>query len=211
MIPIRKVISLLRKQKFNATALSKRMKEPYKVLISCIISLRTKDKVTEEASERLFGIASTPGAMSRISIRRIEKAIYPAGFYRTKAKQIRQISKELCQEHNSVVPSTIEELLKFKGVGRKTANIVVTIGYNKLGIAVDTHVHRISNRIGYVKTKNPEQTEFALRQKLPQRYWIEYNDLLVQFGQNVCLPVSPRCSKCVLNKLCPKVGVVRHR
>ena len=188
-----------------------RDRSPFKVLISCILSLRTKDEVTREASKRLFRLAETPFDMLKLDQRTIEKTIYPVGFYITKAKNILEISKTLVEKYNSKVPQDIDELLKIKGVGRKTANLVVTLGYKKLGICVDTHVHRISNRLGYVNTKTPKDTEFALRKKLPKKYWIIYNDLLVTYGQNICKPISPFCSKCRVEKYCDKVGVNKSR
>lgn len=198
---------------FRATALSEVAKErdPYRILISCLISLRTKDEVTAQAGARLFQAADTPGKMLALSARRIEKLIFPAGFYRTKAKTIRALSKTLLAKHGGRVPETLDGLLQLKGVGRKTANLVITMAYHKPGICVDTHVHRISNRVGWVKTKTPEQTETALRGSLPQKYWIEINDLLVTFGQNLCQPVSPWCSQCPLDRDCPKIGVTRKR
>lgn len=192
------------------TEISKRQ-DPFKVLISTVISLRTKDEVTREASERLFEIADNPEGLLKLGQMRIANTIYPAGFYRTKAKYIIQICSIILNEKNGMVPDEIDELLRLPGVGRKTANLVVTLGYGKPGICVDTHVHRISNRLGYVQTKIPEATEFALRDKLPEPYWIEYNDLLVTFGQNLCTPVSPFCSKCLLIDLCTRVGVNRSR
>ncbi len=186
-------------------------RDPFRVLIGCLISLRTKDEVTAEASARLFRLARTPRAMLRLPAARIARAIYPAGFYRTKARTIKGVCRTLLEAHGGTVPDDLETLLTLKGVGRKTANLVLTTGYGKPGICVDTHVHRISNRLGLVTTKTPEQTEFALRQLLPRRHWIPYNDLLVAFGQNVCQPVSPRCSTCPVNGLCPRIGVTRHR
>jgi len=185
--------------------------DPFRILIACVLSLRTKDQTTAEASRRLFSLASDPSNMLRLSPRRIERAIYPVGFYRTKAKQIHEICRRLLTEYDGRVPDSLEELLTLKGVGRKTANLVVTVGYGKPGICVDTHVHRISNRWGYVKTKTPEDTEQALRRKLPRRYWITFNDLLVPFGQNLCQPVSPYCSRCKLVKYCDQVGVTTSR
>lgn len=182
-------------------------KSPYKVLVSCIISLRTKDEVTALASARLFARAGTPAAVAELSASEIAGLIYPAGFYRNKSEQILNISIRLMAEYDGIVPEEIDELLKFKGVGRKTANLVVTLGFGKPGICVDTHVHRICNRWGYIAAKTPEETEFALRKKLPAEYWIEINDLLVAFGQNHCYPVSPRCSCCCLATLCDRVGV----
>lgn len=167
--------------------------------------------MTAAASARLFARAITPSEMLHLSVEEIAELIYPAGFYKNKAGQIRQISERLVNEFASVVPDTIEGLLDFKGVGRKTANLVVTLGYGKQGICVDTHVHRIANRLGYVYTKTPDQTEQALRQKLPDEYWIEINDLLVCYGQNRCFPVSPVCTACRISKWCEKRGVGKSR
>ena len=185
--------------------------DPFKVLISCLISLRTRDEVTAAASARLFSLASSPEEMARLSTEEIEKAIYPAGFYRNKAEQILRISGQLEKEYHPVVPQEIEELLKFKGVGRKTANLIVTLGYKKPGICVDIHVHRIVNRWGYVKTVNPDKTEQALRDKLPPKYWIVINDLLVGYGQNICTPLSPHCSICRIFDYCIRAGVKKTR
>jgi endonuclease-3 len=186
-------------------------RDPFKILISCILSLRTQDRTTGLASERLFKLASTPEGMSGLSPLKIEKAIYPVGFYRVKAKTIRSLSREIVLRYNSRVPDEIEELLTLKGVGRKTANLVVTLGYDKPGICVDTHVHRISNRWGLVRTKTPHETEFALRKTLPRKYWKEINGLLVALGQGICKPLSPLCSTCALHTYCPRIGVTRHR
>jgi endonuclease-3 len=185
--------------------------DPFTTLISCLLSLRTKDATTHAASKRLFALARTPQAMQRLPARAIERAIFPVGFYRTKARTIQQICRTLLTRYEGKVPSDLDELLSLKGVGRKTANLVVTLAYRKPGICVDTHVHRISNRWGYVKTKTPEQTEFALRKQLPTRHWIVFNDLLVTFGQNLCHPTSPWCSRCPLEDACAKVGVTRSR
>lgn len=186
-------------------------KDPFKILISTLLSLRTKDEVTLSSSVRLFEVADTPQGILKLSEQKIAKLIYPAAFYRTKAKRIREICKVLIDEHKGKVPNELEDLLKFKGVGRKTANLVITLGFQKLGICVDTHVHRISNRLGIVKTKTPEQTEFALRKILPEKYWISYNDYLVAFGQTLCRPISPWCSKCPIHALCARRGVSIHR
>lgn len=186
-------------------------RDPFKVLISCLLSLRTQDRTTGAATERLFKLAWNPEKMSGLSIKRIEKEIYPVGFYKVKAKRIREICRMLTQKYNSIIPDNIEELLKFKGVGRKTANLVVTLGYGKPGICVDTHVHRITNRWGYLKTKTPEKTEYALRDRLHSKYWLEINGLLVAFGQGICRPVSPLCSKCDISVFCDRVGVGIHR
>ncbi|MFQ5683545.1 MAG: endonuclease III domain-containing protein [Candidatus Binatia bacterium] len=193
------------------TLMAESRHNPFHILISCILSLRTQDGTTTQACRRLFKLADTPEEMLGLSRKRIEKAIFPVGFYRVKAENIQAICRTLTKEFSGKVPDNIDELLRFKGVGRKTANLVVTLGYRKPGICVDTHVHRISNRWGYVQTKNPKQTEFALREKLPTRYWIEYNDLLVTFGQHLCRPISPMCSQCPVKSYCAKTGVTLHR
>ena len=186
--------------------------DPFTTLISCLLSLRTKDATTRAASQRLFRLARTPQRMVRLSTRTIERAIYPVGFYRTKAKTLRSVCRTLLTRYcDGKVPDELEELLTIKGVGRKTANLVVTLAFRKDGICVDTHVHRISNRWGYVKTRTPEQTEMALRRLLPRRHWQTYNDLLVTFGQNLCHPTSPWCSRCPLERVCAKVGVTHSR
>lgn len=184
---------------------------PFTVLISCLLSLRTQDKTTNAASERLFAIASTPKQMLAAPVRVIERAIYPVSFYRVKSRTIHAICNELMSRFDGEVPSRLEELLILPGVGRKTANIVVTLAFRKPGIAVDTHVHRISNRLGYVRTKTPNDTEMALRKKLPRRYWVVFNDLLVTYGQNLCKPISPFCSRCKIAVYCQRVGVTTRR
>lgn len=180
------------------------------MLISCILSLRTKDKTTLEASLRLFKLAKNPFEILKLKVIEIEKAIYPVGFYHTKARRIKGICKTLIEEFQSRVPDTLDELLSLKGVGRKTANLVLTEGFGKLGVCVDTHVHRITNRMGLCQTKTPEKTEICLRNTLPRRYWIEYNTLLVTWGQNICKPVTPLCSMCAIERYCPKIGVWKH-
>ena len=194
-----------------AVTIVSREGDPFKVLISCILSLRTQDRTTAVASERLFALAGTPAAMAELSVETVAQAIYPVGFYRTKAVRIGEICRTLIERYKGSVPDEIDELLALPGVGRKTANLVVTLGFGKPGICVDTHVHRICNRWGYVRTRTPEQTESALRTKLPSEYWLVVNDLLVTFGQNQCFPVSPRCSTCPLRHLCDRVGVVKSR
>jgi len=188
-----------------------RQQDSFRVLVSCILSLRTRDEVTEQASERLFALAETPKAMLKLKLGQIEKAIYPAAFFRNKAKTLLNLCRDLMQNHQGRVPDSIDELLKFKGVGRKTANLTVILGHGKPGICVDIHVHRISNRWGYVKTGSPDETEMVLRRKLPKKYWMEFNGLLVSFGQNICKPVSPLCSQCDVSDYCEKVGVGKHR
>lgn len=187
------------------------MRDPFKVLISCILSLRTKDEVTRKASERLFSVADNIEKLSKLSISQIEKLIYPVGFYRNKAKIIKKICEILTKKYVGKVPSSLDELLSLPGVGRKTANLVITIGFGKPGICVDTHVHRITNRWGYLTTTNPSETESVLRKKLPRPYWIKINSLLVKFGQNICRPVSPLCSRCPIERFCEKIGVTRSR
>jgi endonuclease-3 len=186
-------------------------RDPFRILIACLLSLRTKDETTGPAAERLFALAHAPEAMLRLTPSRIERAIFPVGFYRTKARVILGVCRDLLARFDGTVPDDLDALLTLKGVGRKTANLVVTMGFGKPGICVDTHVHRISNRLGFVRTKSPDQTEQALRRKLPPRHWIELNDLLVAFGQNVCQPLSPRCSTCPVRALCPRLGVTRSR
>jgi endonuclease-3 len=193
------------------TIVSQREGDPFKVLISCILSLRTQDKTTGAASERLFSLADTPGKMIELTPAEIENAIYPVGFYRNKTAHILGICHTLLDCYGGKVPDELDELLKLKGVGRKTANLVVTLGFGKAGICVDTHVHRICNRWGYVTTKTPEETEFALRKKLPKKYWLVINDLLVTFGQNQCTPLSPKCSSCPVYHLCDRIGIKKSR
>ena len=191
--------------------LAREHRNPFEILISTLLSLRTKDEVTAAATERLFALASTPVEMLRLSEEEIQKAIYPVGFYRNKAGTILQVCRELIARFHSLVPETLEELLTLKGVGRKTANLVISLGFNGAGLCVDTHVHRISNRLGYVRTKTPEETEFALREKLPVKYWSRYNTLLVAFGRNTCRPVSPLCSDCPVAAFCDRIGVTKSR
>src|SRR5262245_55183432 len=210
---IHQVIRVLRKEsrQWPVPAIGHYVDTPFTVLISCILSLRTQDKTTNTASERLFAIANTPEKMLATPVAVIQKAIYPVSFYRVKARTIHRICEQLLEHFGGEVPSDLEELLELPGVGRKTANIVVTLAFRKAGIAVDTHVHRISNRLGYVRTKSPDETEMALRKKLPRRYWIIYNDLLVAYGQNLCKPISPFCSRCKIAPYCGRVGVTTRR
>ncbi len=204
-----KNIGILKKEykKWNApvvTLIALHYDDPYRILISTILSLRTKDEVTAAASKRLFEVADVPEEMIKLTASQIEKLVYPAGFYKRKSVQIIDISKRIISEFNSTVPDTLEELLSFKGVGRKTANLVLSLGYNKDAICVDTHVHRISNRWGLVtNTKDPEATEYELMEKLPKAHWREINDLMVAFGQTICRPVSPKCELCPLPNGCP--------
>jgi len=213
---IPKIIAILKREYQNwktpsVTYTAKRSRDPFKVLISTILSLRTKDETTSIASKKLFTMADNPSDMLALSPEQIEKTIYPVGFYRNKAKIIREVCENLIEKYASRVPDEIDELLKLKGVGRKTANLVVTLGYGKPGVCVDTHVHRISNRWGFIETKTPFETEMVLREKLPKRYWVDYNSLLVAFGQIICRPISPKCTECPVEQFCEKVGVVKSR
>jgi len=195
----------------SVTLVGKRWKSPFLVLISCILSLRTQDKTTLPASERFFKAADTPQAMLKLTTQQIEKLIYPVGFYKTKAKVIHGICHDILEKFGGKVPNDIDTLMLMKGVGRKTANLVMTEGFGIPAICVDTHVHRISNRFGYLKTKNPHDTEMALREILPKKYWIEYNALLVTWGQNICKPISPLCTQCSVRKYCARAGVATFR
>lgn len=179
--------------------------DPYLVLIACILSLRTNDRTTYPATLRMLELGKTPADFAKLDVKTLEKAIYPVGFYANKAKQIVELSKELVEKYDSKVPDEIDELVKFNGVGRKTANLVLSEGFKKPAICVDVHVHRISNRLGYVKTKTPEETEFELRKKLPKKYWIDINSLLVTHGQNVCKPINPKCDICPIKDFCNKI------
>lgn len=179
--------------------------DPYLVLIACILSLRTNDKTTYPATLRMLNLAKTPAEMKKVRVEALANAIYPVGFYENKAKQIIELSRIIDEELGGKCPDEIENLVKFNGVGRKTANLVLSRGFNKPAICVDVHVHRIFNRLGYVKTKTPEETEFALRAKLPVKYWIDINTLLVTHGQNVCKPQKPDCKNCPINKYCAKI------
>ncbi len=197
------VIGLVRRKvKQFAEPYVVRKRDPFRVLISCILSLRTRDETTKEAGQRLFSIADTPKSIASLATRRIAKLIYPVGFYKTKAKRIKQISKEIWKKYNSRVPEDFEKLLEFKGVGRKTANIVMAYGFNKPAMPIDTHCNRIPNRLGWVKTKTPEQTEMELRRIIPRRYWREFNNTFVKFGQNVCKPVRPHCWERPVTEYC---------
>jgi endonuclease III len=214
---LNKILSVLRKEikKWKVPAVGvvaeQAIDRPFETLVSTILSLRTKDAVTEAASRRLLTSAPTPKSLASLPIQEVEKLIFPVGFYHTKAKHLRETCQRLLKDHGGSVPRSMEELLNLPGVGRKTANLVLTVGFGDYGICVDTHVHRISNIWGYVRTKTPEETEFALRKKLPRRHWKTYNDILVTFGQNLCVPVSPWCSKCPVAQYCPKIGLKRSR
>jgi endonuclease-3 len=213
---LHQAMTILRQQVPNwdvpvVSLMAQEERDPYRVLISTLLSLRTQDQTTAQASKRLFALADTPQAMLQLDLQTITQVIYPVGFYRTKAQQILAISQRLLDEFGGKVPDDMDILTTFHGVGRKTANLVLAEGYGIPAICVDTHVHRISNRWGYVKTKDPLATEMALRQKLPRAYWIEYNPTLVALGQYLCKPTSPICSQCPVAPFCQRVGVQRSR
>ena len=198
------ILKNAKQPKSDFVVLMDNFKNPYLVLIACILSLRTNDKTTYPATLRMLELAKTPKDMKQVKIEDLAQVIYPVGFYENKAKQIIELSKTIDEELDGKVPDEIEELVKFKGVGRKTANLVLSLGFNKPAICVDVHVHRIFNRLGYIKTKTPEETEFALRKKLPEKYWIDINTLLVTHGQNVCKTIKPKCAECPISAYCAK-------
>lgn len=213
------IFQLLKKEleKYNRPIVSRSkwdeiVHTPFATLISCILSLRTKDEVTEQASSRLLKEYDTPEKILNLSEKQIELLIYPVGFYKTKAKRIKDISKTLIEDYNGKVPDDFDELLKFKGVGKKTAAIVMVYGHKIADfIPVDVHVYVIANRLGWVKSKSPDEAMDKLMKIVPKKYWYDLNDLFVQFGQNICITVSPWCSRCPIEKYCPKIGVVRKR
>ena len=193
------------------TFIAHRGATPFMILVSTLLSLRTKDEVTAAASQRLFARARDPEQIMALGETEIKKLIYPVGFYPTKAARLVEISRIIMETYEGAVPDNIDTLLTLPGVGRKTANLVLAEGFHKPAICVDTHVHRISNRIGYVRTKTPDKTEFALRKKLPGNHWIKYNELLVAFGQVICRPVSPFCSRCPVFRMCARINVTTSR
>jgi len=195
----------------SVSRVARRERDPFHVLVSCLLSLRTQDKTTYKASRDLLQRAGTPTEMLALTEDEIRTIIYPVGFYRRKAFVVRRVSQELLDRFRGGVPQNLEDLLSLTGVGRKTANLVLTLGYGLPGICVDTHVHRIMNRWGYVSTKNPDATEMLLRRRLPAQYWLEINELLVKFGQTICKPLSPWCSRCPLLSDCPRTGVSKFR
>lgn len=215
---ITKILEILKKYQEGArkTTLNREAKEeknysPYQTLISCILSLQAKDEITEVISEKLFKEAKTPQEMLKLSKIKLEKIIFSSGYYHVKAKTIKHISQELIEKFNSKVPETREELMSIKGIGPKTANIVLAFSFNKPVIPVDTHVNRIPNRIGWIKTKTPEQSEIALMEIIPKQYWADFNGIFVLFGKTVCLPVSPFCSNCPIRNYCKRIGVKKSR
>ena len=184
---------------------------PFKILVSCLLSLRTQDKNTEKTSKALFEIADTPEKILNLSDKRLEKTIFSSGHYKKKAQTLKSVSRDLIEKFNGRVPEKKEELLSIKGIGPKTANIVLAFAFNKPVLPIDTHCHRIPNRLGWVQTKTPEKTETELEKILPKKYWKEFNGIFVLFGKTICQPVSPLCSQCPINKYCPKIGVKRSR
>jgi endonuclease III len=213
---ISKVMKILNKYFENQTPptirrTAKKTRDPFKILISCLLSLRTQDKNTKKASEKLFAVADTPEKISILPVKKIERLVYSSGHYKKKARTIKNISKILIEKFKGKVPNTKQELLSMKGIGPKTANIVLSFAFNKSVLPIDTHCHRIPNRLGWVKTKNPEQTEKELEKILPRKYWKEFNTTFVLFGKTICQPISPWCSKCPVEKYCEKIGVKKSR
>ncbi len=215
---IEKIIKIL-SEKYNSSdkttlnrmRLDKNPDAPFKILISCLLSLRTQDKNTEKVSEQLFRIAKTPQEILALPIKKLEKIIFSSGHYKKKARTLQHVSQELLKRFDGKVPKTKKDLLSIKGVGPKTANIVLAFAYKKPVIPVDVHVHIITNRLGWVKTKNPEKTEIELMKIVPREYWKEFNAIFVQFGKEICITLSPKCSICSIRKLCPRIGVIRSR
>ena len=195
------------------TTLNRMRKKPdaFKILISCLLSLRTQDKNTEKASTKLYAVADTPKEIVKLPIKKLEKLIFSSGHYKKKARILQHVSKELINRFDSKVPNTRKKLMSIKGIGPKTANIVLAFAFGKNVIPVDTHVHRIPNRLGWIKTKTPEQTEAELEKVLPKKHWREFNAIFVQFGQTICQPISPWCSKCPINRYCPRISVNKYR
>ncbi|RMF54644.1 endonuclease III [Candidatus Woesearchaeota archaeon] len=215
-VDINKIYQVLKKEvrKYKVPVIElieAQTKDPFKVLVGTILSARTKDEVTAKAASRLFKTARNPDDFEKLTIKHIEKLIYPVGFYKNKAKFLKELPIALKEKFGGIIPQSVDELTKLPGVGRKTANLVVAVAFNKPAICVDTHVHKIVNRWGYVKTKSPLETEMALRRKLPKKYWKTLNTFLVAFGQHLCTPVSPHCSKCPIREYCNKVGVGKSR
>ncbi len=215
-VPIAKVYAILKREAVHyhvpvVDLIKMQTNDPFKVLITTLLSARTKDQTTLVAAQRLFDKVKNFGDLSKLSQKELEQLIYPVGFYKTKAKHLKQLPTVMQEQFNNAIPQTVEELIQLPGVGRKTANLVVAVAFEKPGMCVDTHVHRIMTRLGYVKTKTPYETEMALRNKLPMQYWEKINSLLVAFGQHLCTPVSPKCSVCPIFKYCNRVGVVKSR
>ncbi len=214
--PISKVLTILKKyvedvQTPIVELVEAQTKDPFKIILTTILSARTKDQTTASVLPNLFKKVKKPADLNKLTESQISKLIYPVGFYKTKAKHLKLLPKVLKEEFDNVLPSDVDSLTKLPGVGRKTANLVVAVGFHKPAICVDVHVHRISNRLGYIKTKDPFDTEMTLRKVLDKKYWQTYNSILVAFGQHLCKPVSPHCSICPVKKYCKQVGVKNHR
>ena len=186
-------------------------RDPFKVLISCLLSLRTRDENTALAASRLFHYVKKPEDLVKMPLKKIENLIYPSGFYKKKARTLREVALTLIKKFKGKVPNTKKELLSIKGIGQKTANIVLSFAYKKAVLPIDTHCHRIPNRLGWVKTAKPEQTEKELEKILPKKYWREFNTVMILFGRTICLPLSPLCSKCPIRKYCKRIGVKKSR
>lgn len=199
------------KKKTTLNRMRCKRESAFKILISCLLSLRTQDKNTEKASKQLFYVADTPQEIATMNIKKLEKLIYSSGHYKKKARVLKSVSKEILERFDGKVPRTEKELLSIKGIGRKTANIVLAFAFCQPALPIDTHCHRIPNRLGWVKTKNPEQTEEALKKILPKRYWREFNRIMVLFGKEICQPISPWCSRCPVSQYCLKIGIKRSR
>jgi len=212
---IKKIMEILKHHypSHEKTTLNRMRNKPdaFKILISCLLSLRTQDKNTEKASNRLFAVAETPEEILKLSDVELENLIFSSGHYKKKTKTIKHVSKVLIDEFNGKVPDTKEELMSIKGIGPKTANIVLAFAFGEDALPIDTHCHRIPNRLGWIRTKTPEQTEKELEKILPQKYWRDFNAIFVQFGQTICKPISPLCSQCPIEKYCPKIGVIKYR
>lgn len=216
MADIDEIIKILKKEVQNyqvpvVDLIKIQTDDPFKVLVATILSARTKDQTTVEACKRLFKLVNKPEDINKLTVTQVEKLIYPVGFFRNKAKHLKQLPIVLKEEFNNTVPDNIDDLLKLPGVGRKTANLVVAVGFQKPAMCVDVHVHRISNRLGYIKTKTPFESEMALRKKMPIKYWEKYNSMIVAFGQHLCTPISPHCSICPIKKYCKRIGVTTSR
>jgi endonuclease-3 len=212
---IETIIKILAKRypSHEKTTLNRMRDNPdaFKILISCLLSLRTQDKNTEIASNRLFAVATTPREILALSDKKLEELIFSSGHYKKKARTLKHVSKTLIEQFNNKVPETKEELLSIKGIGPKTANIVLAFAFGKDALPIDTHCHRIPNRLGWVKTRKPEETEKELEKLLPRKYWKDFNAVFVQFGRDICVPISPKCSICPIEKYCSKIGVTKHR
>lgn len=199
------------KERTTLNQMRKSNENAFKILISCLLSLRARDENTEKVSQKLFETADTPKKILNLPLKKLEKIIYSSGHYKKKARVLQNVSKEILERFNGEVPSTREELLSIKGIGPKTANIVLNFAFDKDVLPIDTHCHRIPNRLGWLKTKTPEKTEMELTKILPKKYWKEFNGIFVLFGREICQPVSPKCSICPIKKYCPKIGVKRNR